>query len=65
MKYLAVFFHFGQSLYRKVVEIGLKVQYQEDENLKKYVKKIISLALVPTDKVQDVFVELCELERPD
>jgi hypothetical protein len=37
-------FHFGQSLYRKVVEIGLKVQYQEDENLRKYVKKVISLA---------------------
>ena len=59
------FFHFGQSLYWKVVEIGLKVQYQEDENLKKYVKKFISLALVPMDKVQDVFVELCESERPD
>ena len=23
------------------------------------------MALVPIDKVQDVFVELCELERPD
>ena len=59
------FFHFGQSLFRKVVEIGLKVQYQEDENLKKYVKKIISLALVPRDKVQDIFVELCEIEKPE
>ena len=51
------FFHFGQSLYRKIVnfiliiyiflfwyflkvDIGLKTQYQEDENLRKYVKKI-------------------------
>jgi hypothetical protein len=55
----------GQSLFRKIAEIGLKKQYQEDEYLKKFVKKIISLALVPIDKVQDVFVELCEFEKPD
>ena len=58
------FFHFGQSLFRKIVEIGLKKQYQEDDDLKKFVKKIISLALVPKDHVQDVFVELCEFEKP-
>ena len=58
-------FHFGQILYWKVVEIGLKVQYQEDDNLKKYLKKIISLALVLRDKVRDIFVELYELERLD
>ena len=52
-------------MFRKIAEIGLKKQYQEDENLKKFVKKIISLALVPIDKVQDVFVELCEFEKPE
>jgi hypothetical protein len=52
-------------LYRKIVEIGLKKQYSEDENLKSFVKKIICLALVPIDKVDEAFCDLCEFEVPE
>jgi hypothetical protein len=61
----ACFFHFGQNIYRKIVEIGLKVQYSEDENLKSFVKKIIYLALLPIDKVDESFCDLCEFEVPE
>ena len=37
------FFHFGQNIFRKIVEIGLKKQYSEDENLRSFVKKLFVL----------------------
>ena len=52
---LGCFFHFGQCLYKKLVELGLKVQYSQDANLRKWVKMVISLALVPPEKVSDGF----------
>ncbi len=59
------FFHLGQNFFRKVVEIGLKTHYNEDESLRKFVKKVICLALLPKDKVQDAFIELCEFHKPE
>ena len=56
------FFHFGQNIYSKFVEFGLKKQYSEDENLKSFFKKIICLALLPIHKVDEAFCDLCEFE---
>ena len=58
------FFHLGQNLYRKICELGLKKQYDDDETLRNFVKKIICLSLVPKDKVAEVFCDLCEFETP-
>jgi hypothetical protein len=32
-----MFFHFGQNVFKKIVEIGLKRQYKEDDELKLWV----------------------------
>ena len=37
IKIIGCWFHFSQSLFRKIVEIGLKTQYGYDEDLKKYI----------------------------
>jgi hypothetical protein len=37
IKIIGCWFHFGQCLFRKIVEIGLKTQYGDDEDLKKYI----------------------------
>jgi hypothetical protein len=42
------------------VELGLKVEYGEDEELNTWVKKITALALIPPDQFCDAFVELSE-----
>ena len=60
----ACFFHFGQNLYRKIVNLGLKENYNSDCGLRKWVRKMISLALVTADKVEVTFVELC-CDKPD
>jgi hypothetical protein len=40
-------FHFSQNIHKKVVEICLKVEYGENEELKTWVKKLTALALIP------------------
>ena len=60
----ACFFHLGQSFYRRLCAEGLKEQYKADLELKKWIKKIICLALVPIDQVENCFMTLCE-NKPD
>ena len=57
-----MFFHFGQNVFKKIVEIGLKRQCKEDDELKLWVKKVIALALIPPSEIPDAFVRLSEDE---
>ena len=59
------FFHFSQNVFKKIVEVGLKKEYKEDDKLKLWVKTIIALALIPTEEVLDAFVRLSEDEIVD
>ena len=54
---IGCFFHFGQCLWRKFNELGLKTAYAEDEKLKEWFKTCVALAFVPHDKVENVFVD--------
>ncbi|CAF1224681.1 unnamed protein product [Didymodactylos carnosus] len=40
-------FHYGQSLYRKFVDLGLKRQYKDDENLRDWPRSFAALSLLP------------------
>ena len=51
------FFHYGQCLYRKLVELGLKSQFSQDIKLKEWFATCVSLAFIPPNRVQYVFGE--------
>ncbi|CAF1398945.1 unnamed protein product [Didymodactylos carnosus] len=40
-------FHYGQSLFRKFVELGLKTPYKDDENLRDWFRSFAALSLLP------------------
>lgn len=58
------YFHLTQSVVRKVVEVGLKVQYEHDDNVRGYVRCLSALAFVPPADVIEAFELLAETE-PD
>lgn len=49
------FFHFCQSLWRKVQELGLSAVYRQNRSVKNVVRKIMSLAFLPTAIVRMTF----------
>ena len=48
---IGCFFHFGLCLYRKIVEAGLKAQYESNQILRTWFKGFVCLALVPENDV--------------
>ncbi|CAF2854919.1 unnamed protein product [Rotaria sp. Silwood2] len=40
-------FHYGQLLFRKFVDLGLKVSYNNDENLRDWFRSFAALSLLP------------------
>ena len=55
-------FHFAQSLYRKVVELGLKSQYHNDKSFNLKIRCYTALAILPVLDVIDGFDEITEDE---
>ena len=51
-KILGCWFHFGQCLFRKLVELCFKVAYGEDEDLKSWFKGVVALALL--QQIEDI-----------
>ena len=52
------YFHFRQSLYRKIQTLGLQQKYASDLEFSHNMKKYASLAFVPPDDVQEAFASL-------
>lgn len=46
-------FHFTQSLKRKLFSIGLKQKYLNDQKFKIWARQFSALALIPTNKIKD------------
>ncbi|XP_046546596.1 uncharacterized protein LOC124256665 [Haliotis rubra] len=49
--------HFSQAIWRKVQDLGLAVQYQGDPDVRLWVRRASSLALLPEGDVQDAWVD--------
>ena len=68
---LGCYFHFGQSIWRKVQDLGLRQQYTTNEDFRMLVKMLAAIAFVQTPNVPDAFeavserVEELELEGFD
>jgi hypothetical protein len=58
------YFHLTQSVIRKVQEIGLKVQYEGDNEVRGFVRCLAALAFVPPEDVVEAF-ELVAETMPD
>lgn len=56
------FFHFTQSIYRKVQEVGLQSKYADDPEFAVRVRMLNALAFVPVNDVITKFEELQETE---
>lgn len=48
-------FHYGQCVWRKIQDLGLKKKYQEDESFHASVKKLIALAFVPLSDIYKAY----------
>lgn len=55
-------FHFGQNVWRKIQQLGLQTEYNEDEEFAFNLRLLISLAYVPLDNVMTAYEELIETE---
>ena len=49
------YFHFTKSLWRKVSEVGLVVDYKNDDNLKNVIRKVMALGFLPLNFIVQVF----------
>jgi len=54
------YFHLCQSVLRKVNEIGMKVAYENDDDVRGHVRCLAALAFVPVDDVEEAFDLLAE-----
>lgn len=50
------FFHFSQSMWRKIQEIGLQARYVESDEMRYQLKLPTVLAFIPPDDVESVFL---------
>ena len=57
------FFHFGQCLYRKLCDFGLRVEYIENIELRGWFRCMMALAFVPLDKIEEVYMYLLVVLR--
>jgi len=54
------YFHLTQSVIRKVVEVGLKTEYEHNNHIRGYIRCLSALAFVPEDDVMEAFELLVE-----
>lgn len=54
------FFHYAQALWGKTQQLGLTVAYKEDPAVRKWVRRACGLALLPTNTVQDTWIEIMD-----
>ena len=54
------FFHLAQAHWRKIVDLGLRQQYIEDESLSMSLRMLTALAFVPAQHIYDSFQSMKE-----
>jgi hypothetical protein len=54
------FFHFTQSIWRKVQATGLQIPYRDNDDVKTLVRRAAILPLIPLASVEDVCFQAIE-----
>ena len=52
---MGCFFHFTQSLHRKIQQLGLSVEYKNNEETRSLCQQLMALGLLPRDKMLPAF----------
>ncbi|CAF0766253.1 unnamed protein product [Adineta steineri] len=52
------YFHFNQSIYRRIQNLGLATAYSNDDEIRDCCRKLMSLALMPINEVESSFYSL-------
>ena len=52
-------FHFTQSIFRHLTELGSKRSYSKDPGLKKMVRMLMASAYLPEEQILPMFIQLC------
>ncbi len=58
-KMLGCLFHFNQALFRKIQSLGLATSYDNNEDFKMHVKKMMALPFLPSEWIENIFNQLC------
>ena len=53
-------FHYGQCIWRKVAELGLKELYSSDSDFERLVRRICGFPFLPLEKIDEAWLELFE-----
>ena len=56
-------FHFVNAIFRQIQRLGLLASYRSDECIRSNARKLMSLAFVPINKVEDAF-QIVSREAP-
>ena len=57
------YFHFCQSLWRRIQELGLAIQYRQTTEVQKFVRRVMSLGYLPVAVVRHNYRQLCSSRR--
>ncbi|CAF1484895.1 unnamed protein product [Adineta ricciae] len=61
-RHVGCFFHFTQSVHRKIQQLGLSVEYKNNEETRSLCQQLMALGLLPRDKVLPAFEHLTEAQ---
>ncbi|CAF1482825.1 unnamed protein product, partial [Rotaria sordida] len=56
--HVGCFFHHTQSIYRMIATLGLKATYENVESVRDLCRKLMAVALLPIDDVEDGYLEV-------
>lgn len=57
-RHIGCFFHYTQSIHRKIQKLGLSTIYRDDGKVRSICQQLMALALLPLDKVESAFESL-------
>ena len=57
---LMSYFHYGNCLYKNLCDNGMRKDYVENEELRNWFRRLVALALVPLDKIEEVLVDILD-----
>ncbi|CAF3435635.1 unnamed protein product [Rotaria socialis] len=63
-KHHGCYFHFCQTIYRKIQNLGLATHYRDDDNIRDTCRHLMSLPLLPCREVEDGFEHLVSKAPP-